>query len=99
MKDYGHVTVWLDYFNKNLKKSRGRRQGLAKCIFDPTIKELIEAAEAAGFEISETSERARFPRRPYVRSGYVVLPKSGHKTATLNSISKQLIIKRNRQKR
>jgi hypothetical protein len=22
MKDYEHVVIWLDYFNKNLKKSK-----------------------------------------------------------------------------
>ena len=37
MKDYEHVVIWLDYFNKNLKKSKGRRLGLGKCIFDLSI--------------------------------------------------------------
>ncbi len=49
MKDYEHVVIWLDYFNKNLKKSKGRRQGLEKCIFDPSLKELMDATKAAGF--------------------------------------------------
>ena len=52
MKDYEHVVIWLDYFNKNLKKSKGRRAGLGKCIFDPSLKELIDATKAAGFEIN-----------------------------------------------
>ena len=34
MKDYEHIVIWLDYFNKNLKKSKGRRLGLEKCVFD-----------------------------------------------------------------
>ena len=47
MKDYEHVVIWLDYFNKNLKKSKGRRLGLEKCIFDPSLKELIDATKSA----------------------------------------------------
>ena len=54
MKDYEHVVIWLDYFNKNLKKSKGRRLGLEKCIFDPSLKELIDATKSAGYEIAES---------------------------------------------
>ena len=25
MKDYEHIVIWLDYFNKNLKRSEGRK--------------------------------------------------------------------------
>ncbi len=97
MKDYEHVVIWLDYFNKNLKKSKGRRQGLEKCIFDPSLKELIDATKVAGFEITESDDKVRFPKRPFVRSGYVVLPKGSSKTKILNKISEKLILKRSKQ--
>jgi signal recognition particle subunit SRP19 len=97
MKDYEHIVIWLDYFNKNLKKSKGRRQGLEKCIFDPSLKELIDATKVAGFEITESNDKVRFPKRPFVRSGYVVLPKESPKTKILNKISEKLILKRSKQ--
>ena len=97
MKDYEHIVVWLDYFNKNLKKSKGRRMGLEKCIFDPSLKELMDATTSAGFEITESEEKVRFPRRPFVRSGYVVLPKGSSKTKILNKISEKLVAKRSKQ--
>ncbi len=97
MKDYEHIVIWLDYFNKNLKKSKGRRQGLEKCIFDPSLKELIDATKVAGFEITESNDKVRFPKRPFVRSGYVVLPKGAPKTKILNKISEKLILKRSKQ--
>ncbi len=97
MKDYEHVVIWLDYFNKNLKKSKGRRQGLQKCVFDPSLKELIDATISAGFEITESDDKVRFPKRPFVRSGYVVLPKGSPKTKILNKISEKLISKRSKQ--
>jgi signal recognition particle subunit SRP19 len=97
MKDYEHVVIWLDYFNKNLKKSKGRRQRITKCVFDPSLKELIDATKAAGFEITESNDKVRFPKRPFVRSGYVVLPKGSPKTKILDKISEKLISKRSKQ--
>jgi len=97
MKDYEHIVIWLDYFNKNLKKSKGRRQKLEKCIFDPSLKELIDATTSAGFEITESDDKVRFPKRPFVRSGYVILPKGSVKTKILNKISEKLILKRSKQ--
>ncbi len=97
MKDYEHIVIWLDYFNKTLPRNKGRRLLKEKCIFDPSLKELIDATKAAGFEIAESSDKVRFPRRPYVRSGYVVLPKSSSKTVILDKISEKLVPKRAKQ--
>ena len=97
MKDYEHVVIWLDYFNKNLKKSKGRRLGLEKCVFDPSLKELTDATTSAGFEITESEDKVRYPKRPFVRSGYIVLPKGSSKTIILNKISQKLVSKRAKQ--
>ncbi len=97
MKDYEHIVIWLDYFNKNLKKSKGRKIGLQKSVFDPSLKELIDATKAAGFEITESDDKVRFPKRPFVRSGYVIVPKGSSKTKILNKISEKLISKRSKQ--
>ena len=97
MKDYEHIVIWLDYFNKNLKKSKGRILGLEKCIFDPSLKELMDATKAGGFEITESDDKVRFPKRPFVRSGYVIVPKESSKTKILNRISEKLVIKRSKQ--
>ncbi len=97
MKDYEHVVIWLDYFNKTLPRAKGRRLEREKCVFDPSLKELTEAAQSAGFEITETEEKVRYPKRPYVRSGYIVLPKESSKTDILNKISQKLLLKRTKQ--
>ncbi len=97
MKDYEHVVIWLDYFNKTLPRNKGRRLEKNNCIFDPSLKELIDATKAAGFEISESDDKVRFPKRPYVRSGYVVLPKGSSKAKILNKISEKLVAKRSKQ--
>ena len=97
MKDYEHVVIWLDYFNKTLSRNKGRRLEKEKCIFDPSLNELIDASKAAGLEIKESDDKVRFPKRPYVRSGYVVLPKNMPKTKLLDKISEKLVSKRAKQ--
>ena len=97
MKDYEHIVVWLDYFNKTLPRKKGRRLPKEKCIFDPSLKELIDATKAAGIEPTETEDQVRFPKRPYVRSGYIVLEKKSTKTSIMNKISEKLVSKRTKE--
>ncbi len=97
MKDYEHIVVWLDYFNKNISMKAGRRLSREKSVFDPSLTELIAASKAAGFEPTETNDQARFPRRPYVRSGYITLPKSKPKSKIILAISEKLVSKRAKQ--
>jgi signal recognition particle subunit SRP19 len=78
LKDYDHIILWLDYFNKTLPRRKGRRVKSDRAVFDPTVADLIDAAKEAGYEPlpQETAEQVRYPRRSFVRSGYIVLPKS-----------------------
>jgi signal recognition particle subunit SRP19 len=97
MKDYEHIVVWLDYFNKTLTKRMGRRLPKDKCVFDPSLKELTDAAKEAGFETTSSDEKVRFPRRAFVRSGYIMLPKVSPKAKVLYKISEKLVAKRTKQ--
>ncbi len=97
MKDYEHVVIWLDYFNKTLPKKMGRRISKEKSVFDPSLKELIDAAKAAGFNPTETNEQVRFPKRPYVRSGYIVLSKVQPKGKLIFAIAEKLASRRAKQ--
>ena len=58
---------------------------------------MIDATKAAGLEPTETEEQVRFPKRPYVRSGYVVLEKKSAKTNIMNKIADKLVSKRAKQ--
>ena len=97
MKDYDHIVIWLDYFNKTLSRQKGRRLAKDKCIFDPSLNELIELAKAAGFKPTETNDQVRFPKRSFVRSGYIILEKTLPKTKILDKISEKLVTKRKKQ--
>ncbi len=97
MKDYEHVVIWLDYFNKTLPKKMGRRVSREKSVFDPSLKELIDAAKAAGFDPTETNDQVRFPKRPYVRSGYIILAKGQTKAKIISTIADKLVSRRAKQ--
>jgi signal recognition particle subunit SRP19 len=101
LKDYEHVVVWLDYFNRNLKRRQGRKVNRDKAVFDPTVQELVEAARAAGFQFSdqEINSDARFPRRSFVKSGYIMLAKKEgiKKSEIIDEVANKLL-RRNTQK-
>ena len=101
MKDYDHVVLWLEYFNKNLKRRQGRKVKRDQAVFDPSIQELVEAARAAGFQFSdqEINSNARFPRRSFVKSGYVmVAKKEGIKKSQIIDAVANKLLRRSLQK-
>jgi signal recognition particle subunit SRP19 len=102
VKDYDHVILWLDYFNKNLKRRQGRKVKRDRAVFDPTVTELTDAVKSAGFEMSEdaVNEQARFPRRSFVKSGYVMITKKDglSKSKVLDTVAEKLLQRRARQK-
>lgn len=97
MKDYEHVVLWIDYFNKNLKRRQGRKVKRDQAVFDPTVQELVDATRAAGFQLSdeEINNDARFPRRSFVKSGYVMVAKKEgvKKSQIINAVATKLLRK------
>jgi signal recognition particle subunit SRP19 len=101
LKDYEHVVLWLDYFNKNLKRRQGRKVKRDLAVFDPTVQDLVEAARAAGLQFSEQeiNSDARFPRRSFVKSGYImVAKKEGIKKSQIIDEVANKLLKRSSQK-
>ena len=101
MKDYEHVVLWLDYFNKNLKRRQGRKVKRDLAVFDPTVQDLVEAARAAGLQFSEQeiNSDARFPRRSFVKSGYImVAKKEGIKKSQIIDEVANKLLRRSSQK-
>lgn len=94
--------LWLDYFNKNLKRRQGRKVNREQAVFDPTVQELAEAARAAGLQFSdqEMNSEAKFPRRSFVKSGYVMVAKKEgmKKSQMIDAVADKMLQKRNKQK-
>lgn len=98
MKDYEHQIIWLDYFNKNLSRKKGRKVNKDRAVFDPKLDELIQAAKAVGYNPKETNAEANFPRRAYVRSGYIMVEKKYTKSKVVNKIAERLVQQREKTK-
>jgi len=101
LKDYEHVVLWLDYFNKNLKRRQGRKVKRDQAVFDPTVLDLADATRAAGFQLSdqEINSDARYPRRSFVKSGYVMVVKNENvkKSQIIEAVA-SILVRRSFQK-
>jgi len=93
MKDYDHQIVWLDYFNKNLSRKKGRKVSKNISVYDPTMQELIGASKTLELDFSEEdiNNQARYPRRAFVKSGYIMISKRDKKSSVINEIAKEMI--------
>ena len=93
MKDYDHQIVWLDYFNKNLSRKKGRKVSKNSSVYDPTMQELIDASKTLELDFVEEdiNNQARYPRRAFVKSGYIMISKRDKKSSVINQIAKEMI--------
>ena len=93
MKDYDHQIVWLDYFNKNLSRKKGRKVSKNISVYDPTMQEMIGASKTLELDFSEEdiNNQARYPRRAFVKSGYIMISKRDKKSSVINEIAKEMI--------
>ncbi|MGN6346319.1 MAG: signal recognition particle subunit SRP19/SEC65 family protein [Candidatus Nitrosocosmicus sp.] len=101
MKDYDNIIVWLDYYNKGLSRNKGRRLSKSLSVYDPLITELVEAAISIGYELpkDQINDSARFPRRPHIKSGYIMISKNNHlKNNILKNLGERMIQNRLKHK-
>jgi signal recognition particle subunit SRP19 len=93
MKDYDNQIIWLDYFNKNLSRKKGRKVSKNISVYDPTMQELIGASKTLELDFLEEdiNNQARYPRRAFVKSGYIMILKKDKKSSVINQIAKEMI--------
>jgi len=101
LKDYENVIIWVDYYNKNFSRGNGRRISKSLAVYDPMITELVVAAESLGYQVEndQINDGARFPRRPHIKSGYIMIPKNESlKNKILKDIAEKVLINRAKSK-
>ncbi len=101
MKDYDNVIIWLDYFNKNFSREKGRKVSKSFAVYDPLVSELVIAIESLGHAVDkeQINEGARFPRRAHIKSGYIMIEKKGlNKSTLIKNISEKIVINRAKSK-
>lgn len=101
MKDYDSVIIWLDYFNKNFSREKGRKVSKSLATYDPLVSEMVSAIESLGYSVNkeQVNEVARFPKRAHVKSGYVMIEKKGLNKGTLvKSIAEKMVLHRSKSR-
>ncbi|MGD9673958.1 MAG: signal recognition particle subunit SRP19/SEC65 family protein [Candidatus Nitrosocosmicus sp.] len=101
MKDYNSVIIWLDYFNKNLSREKGRKVSKSLAVYDPLVSELVSAVESLGHSVDkdQINEGARFPKRSHIKSGYIMIEKKGlKKNSLVKGISEKIVVNRTKSK-
>jgi len=90
--------IGYEFLPVTVPVEEGRLKFLAKALGETgDIYTNPDAAKAAGLEPTETDDQVRFPRRPFVRSGYIILEKKLPKTKILDKISEKMVVKRAKQ--
>jgi len=70
-------------------------------VYDPMIAELVDAAESSGYQVEkdQINDGARFPKRPHVKSGYIMISKNeSQKGKILKDIAEKIILNRTKSK-
>ncbi len=101
MKDYENVIIWVDYYNKNFSRGKGRRISKSMAIYDPMISELVVAAESLGYQVEkdQINDGARLPKRPHIKSGYIMISKNESlKSKILKDLAEKMILNRTKLK-
>ncbi|HKO65930.1 MAG TPA: signal recognition particle subunit SRP19/SEC65 family protein, partial [Candidatus Nitrosocosmicus sp.] len=86
---------------KNLSRGKGRRISKSIAVYDPMITELVVAAESLGYQIEndQINDGARFPRRPHIKSGYIMISKNESlKNKILKDIAEKMLLNRAKSK-
>ena len=70
-------------------------------MYDPMIGELIVAAESLGYQVEkdQINDGARYPKRPHIKSGYIMISKKESvKNKILKDIAEKIVLNRTKSK-
>ena len=70
-------------------------------VYDPMISELVVAAQSLGYQVEkdQINDSARFPKRPHIKSGYImVLKNESLKSKILKDIAEKIVLNRTKLK-
>jgi signal recognition particle subunit SRP19 len=92
-KKEGRVVIWPAYIDAARSRGQGRAISKRDAIDKPSIDEIMMAAMEMGLQ-AEAQRDKHYPKEWWEKSGRVLVPKRGAKTALVKEIAK--IIKKRR---
>jgi signal recognition particle subunit SRP19 len=85
----GRVVIWPAYIDAGKSRGEGRQVSKRDAIENPTIDEIMAAAMEMGLQ-AEAERDKHYPKVWWEKSGRVLMPKKGPKTALVKEIAKRM---------
>lgn len=90
MRKQDKAILWPAYFDATKTRMEGRRVPKTLAVPSPKLEELQRAAEGKNLH-PEVFLEAKYPKRPWQKTGKVVVPKKGLKTKMIREIAEELL--------
>ena len=90
MRKKDKILLWPAYFDANKTRLQGRKVPKNLAITSPKLQEIQKAARNIGLR-PEVSPDTSYPKTPWQKIGYVLVPKKGSKTKVIREIAKELV--------
>lgn len=89
MRKQQKIVVWPSYVDSSKTRREGRRVSKGAGVPNPTLAELLNAAEKLKLKPEAEAEVAH-PSCPWRRTGRMTLQKKGTKTQTVSAIAREI---------
>src|SRR5208283_2869171 len=90
MKKLDKAIIWPIYFDATRTRKGGRRVPKNLAVQSPKIDEVKLAVDRLGLK-NEVRLEAHFPKRPWVKTGMLLVEKKESKEKIMQKIAKQLV--------
>jgi len=90
MRKQDKILLWPAYFDSNKTRLQGRKVPKSLAIASPKLEEMQKAAKGIGLQ-PEVVFDVKYPKSPWQKTGYVLIPKKGSKTQIIRKIAKELV--------
>jgi signal recognition particle subunit SRP19 len=89
MRKQDKVIIWPAYLDSTKTRDEGRRVPKSLAVPSPKILEIKDAVEKLGLEYEIVSD-ASYPKTPWLKTGMILVKKTGAKEQIIKKIAKQL---------
>jgi len=96
MRKRDKTLLWPAYFDSSKTRLQGRRVPKNLAIVSPKLEEIQNATKSVGLP-SEVVLEVKYPKAPWQKTGYIVIPKKSSKTKIISLAKNRL--HRNSQKK
>jgi signal recognition particle subunit SRP19 len=90
MRKQDKILLWPAYFDLNKTRLQGRRVPKSLAVASPKLEEIQNVARSIGLHPKVVLD-VKYPKSPWQKTGYILIPKKGSKTQVIRKIAKELV--------